>query len=81
MWQEKKGATWNSCRIEAGTWIEGVRSSFDGGVSKDCQGKVKNKVRSAYAIQVAENQGGHKQDEVEWKTIIEVAKIFLMMQR
>ena len=54
---------------------------FDEGVSKDCQGKVKNKVRSAYAIQVAENQGGHKQDEVEWKTSIEVAKIFLMMQR
>ena len=48
------GATCNSYIAEAGAWIEAVRSFFDGGVSTVCDDKIKNKVGSAYVIQLAE---------------------------
>ena len=48
----EKGATWNSYITEAGTRIEAVRSLFDGGVSTACDDKIKNKVGSAYVIQI-----------------------------
>ena len=51
----EKGATWNSYITEAGARIEAVRSFFDGGVSTFCDDKVKNRVGSAYVIQIAEN--------------------------
>ena len=51
----EKGATWNSYIAEAGTRFEAVRSFFDGGVSTVCGGTIKNKVGSAYMIQILEN--------------------------
>ena len=65
MWQEKKGATWNSYKIEEGTRVEAVRSFFDGGVSKDCQGQVKNKVGSTYVIQISETWR-RTQNKMKW---------------
>ena len=50
----EKGATWNSYIAEAGARIEAVRSFFDGGVSSTCTDKIKNRVGSAYVIQIAE---------------------------
>ena len=49
----EKGATWNSYITEAGTRIEAVRSFFDGGVSIECDDKIKNRVGSANMIQIA----------------------------
>ena len=54
MWQEKKGATWNSYIAEAEARIEAVRSFFVGGVSSACTDKIKNRVGSAYVILIAE---------------------------
>ena len=39
-----KGATWNSYIAEAGTRIKAVRSFFDGGVSRACNDKIKNRM-------------------------------------
>ena len=50
-WQEKKELL---CMVEEGTRIEAVRSFFDGGVSNGCEGRIKNRVGSAYVIQSAE---------------------------
>ena len=70
----QKGETWNSYITEAETRIEAVRSFFDGGVSSARTDKIKNRVGSAYVIQIAENEEDtHK---MKWKTITEVAKIF-----
>ena len=60
--------------MKEGEKIETVRGFFDDGVSSACKDPIKNKVGSAYAIQVTERIG----DEVQvrkWRTIIEVAKI------
>ena len=61
----EKGATWNSYVIEEGAQIEAVRYFFDGGVSKECHRQIRNKVGSAYVIQIAENRGRIEQDEME----------------
>ena len=53
----EKGATCNSHMIEEETRIEAVRSFLDGGVSTVCDDQIKNKVGSAYVIQIAENLG------------------------
>ena len=69
----EKGATWNSYIAEAGARIEAVRSFFDGGVSSARTDKIKNRVGSAYVIQIAENEEDtHK---MKWKTITEVAQL------
>ena len=54
--------------------IEAVRGFFDGGMSSACNAPIKNKVVSAYVVQVAEEieEDIHK---MKWRTIIEVAKI------
>ena len=44
-----------------------MRSFFDGGVSTVCDDKIKNRVRSAHVIQIAEKLRRHAQDEVEDK--------------
>ena len=44
------GATWNSHIAEAGARIEDLRSFFDGGVSRACTDKRKNRVGSADVI-------------------------------
>ena len=51
-----------------------MRSFFDGGVSSACTDKIKNRVGSAYVIQIA---GKFEEDrhKMKWKTITEVAKI------
>ena len=51
-----------------------MRCFFDGGVSRACTDKIKNRVGSAYVIQIADNfqEDRHK---MKWKTITEVAKI------
>ena len=46
----KKGATWNSHVMEEGPRVVAVRSFFDGGVSIQCNDKIKNKVGSAFVI-------------------------------
>ena len=53
-----------------------MRSFFDGGVSSECNSSTKNKVGSAYVIQVAERieEDAH---QIKWKTIIEVARILV----
>ena len=48
-----KGATWNSHTVEAEGKIEAVRGFFDGEVSRACTNKIKNRVGSAYVIQIA----------------------------
>ena len=50
----EKGTTWNSYAIEEEARIEAVRCFFDGGVSKECQGQIQNRVGSAHVIQTAE---------------------------
>ena len=51
-----------------------MRSFFDGGVSSACGDNIKNKVGSAYVIQIVEKieEVTHK---MKWRTITEVAKI------
>ena len=51
----KKGATWNSYVMEEETRTEAVRSFFDGGVSIQCDDKIKHRVVSENVIQFAEN--------------------------
>ena len=70
----ENGATWNSYITEEETRIEAVRSFLDGGVSTVCDDKIKNKVGSAYVIQIVEQieEDTHK---MTWRTITEVAKI------
>ena len=50
----EKGATWNSYTVEVVERFEAVRCFFDG-VSRACTAKIKNRVGSAYVIQIAEN--------------------------
>ena len=61
----EKGETWNSYITEAETRIEAVRSFFDGGVSSVSDDKIKNRVGSAYVIQIAERIEEDTQDEIE----------------
>ena len=70
----EKGATWNSYTHEAGERIEAVRCFFDGGVSSACTDKIKNRVGSAYVIQIA-GQIEEDRHKMKWKTITDVAKI------
>ena len=53
-----------------------MRSFFDGGVSTVCDDWIKNRVGSAYVIQIAEKltKITHK---IKWTTIIDIAKILL----
>ena len=56
-----------------GDRIEAVREVF-GGASSGCDASVRNKVGSAYVIQVAERIE-EDMHQMEWKTFVEVAKI------
>ena len=49
----EKGASWNSFTMMEGSKLESVRACFDGGVSKQEDRKVKQKVGSAYVIQAS----------------------------
>ena len=69
----EKGVTWNSFVMGIGDRIEAVRE-FSGGASSGCDASVKNKVGSTYVIRVAERIE-EDMHQMEWKTIIEVAKI------
>ena len=53
---------------------EAVRSLFDGGVILQVDSSSKNKVGSAYVIQVTERIE-EDASPLKWKTIIEIAKI------
>ena len=44
----------NSFVMEKGAQIEAVRTFFDGGVSSERNAQIKNKVGSAFVIQIAE---------------------------
>ena len=70
----EKETTWNSYVMKEGERIEAVRGYFDGGVSLACKGPIKNKVGSAYVIQIAEDIV-ESSGKMKWKTIVEVAKI------
>ena len=72
----EKGATWKSYVIEEVARIEAVKCFFDGGVSKECQGLIQNRVGSAYVFQSAK-KSDEKLSRMKWKTIIEVAKTLL----
>ena len=62
--------------MELGARIEAVRSFSDGGVSSECNAQIKNKVGSAFVIQIVERIEEHI-DKMKWKTIVEVAKILV----
>ena len=53
-WQEEKVRLGTPTSPKQETRIEAVRSFFDGGVSTVCDDKIKNKVGSAYVIQIVE---------------------------
>ena len=49
-----EGATWNSYLMEEGTRVEAVKGFFDGKVDFQCDETIKNKVVSAFVIQIAD---------------------------
>ena len=69
----ERGACWNSFIVNEGSKIAAVRAYFDGGVSRQEDQKVKNKVGSAYVIQTSERIE-EVAEKMEWRTITEVAK-------
>ena len=70
----EKGASWNSLTMKKGSKVGAVRACFDGGVSKQEDRKVKRKVGSAYGIQASERIE-EAAEKMEWRTIVEVAKV------
>ena len=71
----EKGASWNSVTIKEGSTIEAVRACCDGGGSRQEDRKVKHKVGSACVIHASERIA-EAAEKMEWRTIVEVAKVF-----
>ena len=69
----EKGTTWNSYLMDEGARVEAVRSFFDGGAHIQCDDKIKNKVGSAFVIQIPERIE-ESTEKMKWKTIVEVTK-------
>ena len=69
----ERGACWNSFTVNEGSKIAAVRAYFDGGVRRQQDQKVKNRVGSAYVIQTSERIE-EVAEKMEWRTITEVEK-------
>ena len=70
----EKGASWNSFAMKEGSKLEAARAYFDGGISKQEDRKVKQKVGSAYVFQASERIE-EAAEKMEWKTQVEVSKV------
>ena len=71
----EKGASWNLFTMKEGSKLEAARAYFDGGISKQEDRTVKQKVGSAYGFQASERIE-EAAEKMEWRTQVEVSKVF-----